>query len=85
MATADLEAARRTFAGLGFTVTPRGRHVGWGTGNYCIMFPGNYIELLGIVDADRFTNNLETHLAERGKASWASPSPPTRPRPRTGG
>ena len=67
VAVADLEAARQTFQRLGFTVTPRGRHIGWGTGNYCIMFPGNYIELLGIVDPAQFTNNLDQRLAERGE------------------
>lgn len=34
----DLEAARRTYRHLGFTVSPRGRHIGWGTANYCVMF-----------------------------------------------
>ena len=33
----DLEAARATWTRLGFSVTPRGRHIGWGTGNYCVM------------------------------------------------
>src|SRR3546814_8233762 len=62
----DLEAARETYARLGLTVSPRGRHIGWGTANYCIMFPGDYIELLGIVDATQFTNNLrsEEHTSE---------------------
>ena len=61
----DLEAARRTWERLGFTVTPRGRHIGWGTANYCIMFDKNYIELLGIVDPTLFTNNLDKFLAVR--------------------
>ncbi|MYF85064.1 MAG: VOC family protein, partial [Rhodospirillaceae bacterium] len=42
-----LEAARRKWAKLGFTITPRGRHRGWGTANYCIMFETDYVELLG--------------------------------------
>ena len=46
----DLEAARATWTGLGFNPCPRGRHTGWGTANYCLMFPGDYVELLGIVD-----------------------------------
>ena len=58
----DLEAARRAYARLGFTLTPRGRHIGWGTANYCIMFPDDYLELLGIVDAARFTNRLDEFL-----------------------
>ena len=40
----DLEGARRTWETLGFTLTPRGRHKGWGTANYCVMFADDYIE-----------------------------------------
>lgn len=61
----DLEAARRAYQHLGFTVSPRGRHIGWGTANYCVMFPDSYIELLGIVDAAQFTNNLDRFLETR--------------------
>jgi catechol 2,3-dioxygenase-like lactoylglutathione lyase family enzyme len=61
----DLEQARATYQRLGFQLTPRGRHVGWGTANYCVMFEGDYLELLGIVDASQFTNNLDRFLAER--------------------
>jgi hypothetical protein len=63
----DLEAARRQWARLGFNSTPRGRHVGWATANYCIMFPNDYLELLGIVDPTAFTNDLDRQLAERGE------------------
>ena len=61
----DLEAARTTWTRLGFTVTPRGRHIGWGTANYCIMFQQDYIELLGIVDPGQFTNDLDRFLEHR--------------------
>ena len=61
----DLEAARAQYARLGFNSTPRGRHVGWGTANYCIMFEHDYLELLGIVDPTQFTNQLDRFLAER--------------------
>ena len=61
----DLDAARAQYARLGFNSTPRGRHVGWGTANYCIMFEHDYLELLGIVDAAQFTNELDRFLAER--------------------
>jgi catechol 2,3-dioxygenase-like lactoylglutathione lyase family enzyme len=61
----DLEAARRAYANLGFTLSPRGRHIGWGTANYCIMFPGGYLELLGIVDPAQFCNNLDRFLETR--------------------
>ncbi|MEX2200379.1 MAG: VOC family protein [Dongiaceae bacterium] len=61
----DLEVARERWARMGFTVAPRGRHIGWGTGNYCIMLARGYIELLGIVDAAEFTNNLDRFLETR--------------------
>ena len=58
----DLEAARQLWQTLGFTVTPRGRHIGWGTGNYCIMFESGYIELLGVVQPTEFMNGLDVFL-----------------------
>ena len=61
----DLEAARAAWTDLGFTLTPRGRHIGWGTANYCIMFEDGYLELLGIVDPNQFTNDLDRFLGER--------------------
>lgn len=61
----DLEAARQRWQALGFTLCPRGRHIGWGTANYCIMFANDYIELIGIVDPSQFTNNLDKFLEER--------------------
>lgn len=61
----DLEAARATWSRLGFTVTPRGRHIGWGTGNYCVMMEEGYIELLGIVDPSQFSNDLDKLLERR--------------------
>ncbi len=64
---ADLEAARVAYERLGFTTCPRGKHIGWGTANYCIMFPDDYLELLGIVDASQFTNNLDSFLAGHGE------------------
>jgi len=63
----DLEAARATWRHLGFTLTPRGRHIGWGTGNYCVMFRDDYVELLGIVDPTQFLNRLDTLLEMRGE------------------
>lgn len=61
----DLEAARRRFGRLGFNSTPRGRHVGWGTANHCVMLEADYLELLGIVDASAFTNDLDRFLERR--------------------
>ena len=61
----DLEAARRDWMRLGFTPTPRGRHIGQGTANYCIMFRRDYIELLGFVERDPYGHRLESFLARR--------------------
>lgn len=61
----DLEAARARFARLGFNSTPRGRHVGWGTANHCVVFERDYLELLGVVDPTGFSNGLDRLLAER--------------------
>ena len=61
----DLEKARASYARLGFTPCPRGSHIGWGTANYCLMFPDDYVEILGIVDPSQFTNNLDAFLAKR--------------------
>ncbi len=61
----DLEAARAGWGRLGFTSTPRGRHIGQGTANYCIMFPSDYVELLGIVDPGDFVQRLDDFLDRR--------------------
>ena len=67
IAARDLDAARKTYERLGFTVPPRGSHVEWGTGNLCIMFPDDYIEIRGIIDASRFTMHLDEHLRAFGE------------------
>src|SRR5205814_6222150 len=61
----DLERARMGWTRLGFTLTPRGRHLGQGTANYCVMFARNYLELLGFVARDDFAHRLEAFLARR--------------------
>lgn len=61
----DLEKAREVYERLGFRATPRGRHVGWGTANYCLMFQDDYLEILGIVDPKAETNNLDRFLESR--------------------
>ena len=45
IAVRDLDAAATDFKGLGFTLTPRGRH-SIGSQNHCIMLGSTYIELL---------------------------------------
>jgi catechol 2,3-dioxygenase-like lactoylglutathione lyase family enzyme len=67
IAARDLDAARVTWERLGFTIPPRGSHIEWGTGNLCIMFQDDYIEIRGIVDASRFTMNLDKHLEQYGE------------------
>ncbi len=64
IAVDDLERARMAWTRLGFTLTPRGRHLQQGTGNYCAMFARDYIELLGVVDAARDVGGLEAFLRE---------------------
>ena len=66
----DLEQARTTFARLGFCTTPLGRHVGRGTGEYCLMFADDYVELCGVVDHAGDTEDLARFLAT-GEGLWA--------------
>jgi hypothetical protein len=56
-------AGRAAYERLGFTVTPRGRHREWGTGNWCIMFAEDYLELRGIID--RASQNSAHRLPDR--------------------
>jgi hypothetical protein len=75
----DLERARMAWTRLGFNVSPRGRHVGQGTANYCIMFPSDYVELLAIVDPSDFVQRLDTFLALREgpmATAFATTAPP---------
>jgi hypothetical protein len=43
----DLEALRRAYQNLGFTVTPKGQHP-FGTENSIIQLHGTYLELLSV-------------------------------------
>ncbi|HEX7968639.1 MAG TPA: VOC family protein [Stellaceae bacterium] len=62
IAVGDLDRARLAWERLGFTLTPRGRHLQQGTGNYCIMFARDYIELLGVVDRTQGAGGLADFL-----------------------
>lgn len=64
----DLEAARATWHRLGFTMTPRGLHPQWGTGNYCMMFADSYLELIGVADPRVYAENE----ARRGRRRTAT-------------
>lgn len=44
-----MDAAAETFAGLGFTLTPLGRH-SLGSINHLMVAPGAYLELVGVPD-----------------------------------
>jgi hypothetical protein len=67
IAVADMENGHELYTKLGFTIPPRGSHLEWGTGNWCIMFADDYLELRGIVDGSRYTHNLDKHLATKGE------------------
>ncbi|MDA0703737.1 MAG: VOC family protein [Proteobacteria bacterium] len=73
--TRELEEARRRFERLGFATTPLGRHRGWGTGNRCILFERGYIELMGILDREKFVNGIDRFI-DRGEGlmglAWAA-------------
>ena len=61
----DLDSARRAFHRLGFMIPPRGSHPQWGTGNWCIMFPDNYLELRGMIDPAGDGHGLKPFLKIR--------------------
>lgn len=67
VAVSDLENARDTWTRLGFTCTPRGRHRNLATGNYCIMFPEDYVELIGIVDPSMPDRGLMSRMDGGGE------------------
>lgn len=71
----DLERARSAWTRLGFAPTPRGRHIGRGTANYCIMFQSDYFELMGIVDPADSVERLTAFLARREGAMAAAFAP----------
>ena len=67
IAVRDMNAARAAYERLGFVVPPRGRHPEWGTGNWCIHFAQNHLELRGFFepsDAPQ-TRELLTFLRRR--------------------
>ena len=72
LAVENLEAARKSFEALGFSLSSRSRHVGRGTGNYRILMPGVagngvYIELLAQIDAHEQDDLLQTRLQGPGE------------------
>jgi len=67
IAVRDMAESGARYTRLGFTVPPRGSHVEWGTGNWCIMFPDDYLELRGILDPKRFIMHLDEYLKRHGE------------------
>jgi len=67
VAVKDLEKAREAWNRIGFTCTPRGRHRNLATGNYCIMFPDDYVELIGIVDPSMPDRGLMSRMDDGGE------------------
>ncbi len=63
----DLEAAAERYRRLGFTLTPLGRHRAKNTGNVCIMFGADYLELKGVVDRDAPDEGFDALFAARGE------------------
>jgi catechol 2,3-dioxygenase-like lactoylglutathione lyase family enzyme len=63
----DLDAMSRRYSALGFTLSPRGTHSPhMGSANYTIIFPDDYLELLGIVAETPHNADKRQILAERG-------------------
>ena len=71
LAVPDLDRARMGWSRLGFTIGPRGRHPGLATGNYCILFERDYIELLGLADPGGDKGALVRFLAPYGLTGLA--------------
>ncbi|MDP6343405.1 MAG: VOC family protein, partial [Alphaproteobacteria bacterium] len=77
IAAADLEHSAQVWRRLGFTLTPYGRHIGKPTANYCIMFPNDYVELLGIVDEAAPFARHDRLVRQRGDGLLASALAPS--------
>lgn len=67
IAVADLAEAKRRFTRLGFVASPPGSHPEWGTANQCLMFGGDYVELLAAVGDGVGADRVRAHLAARGE------------------
>jgi hypothetical protein len=62
----DIDAARDAWAKLGFQVQPRGFHMRLGTANHLMIFADNYVELIGIVEANPFNAERRVWLEDGG-------------------
>jgi len=68
----DLDQAAAAYRRLGFTLSPKGLHsAAKGTANYTIMFPEDYMELLGIVTPTEANAARRAALARDGEGLQA--------------
>lgn len=68
----DLQASRDAYARLGFTVSPRGLHSAHkGAANHTIMFPDDYLELLGLIAETEGNAARRALLARSGEGLHA--------------
>ena len=65
IAVRDMELSRAKYERLGFIVPPRGSHPEWGTGNWCIQFERDYLELRGILVPGKESHGLGRFLEKR--------------------
>ena len=66
--TKDLAEAAKRWAGLGFTVAPKGMHTAaMGTANHTIMLGPDYLELIGVVAETERNAASRDFLAQRGE------------------
>lgn len=76
LAVDNLEAARKSFLALGFTLSARSRHLGRGTGAYRIALPGLaddgvHLELVAQIDASEPDPALQARLKHHGEGLLA--------------
>ena len=68
----NLETAAAQFAALGFTLSPRGLHSeAKGSANYTIMFPEEYVELLGLIKPTEMNAARRKMLEDMGEGLHA--------------
>lgn len=64
----DLQKSAAQYRALGFTLSPRGLHSeAKGSANYTIMFPDDYLELLGLLRATPLNATRGNALAKHGE------------------
>lgn len=65
IAVRDLAAAAEVFTRLGFALTPLGHHAEWGTANRCVMFAGDYVEILAAEGAGAEADAVRAFTSQR--------------------